>query len=106
MARQIPPGLIPVAFQRSVLTNSTPIAVNSTVRAAKPDVLFIAAETNDVRMRADAAPTLTTGLLFQADAQPYPLYDYNRTSLMKFQRSTGTAIVQIAAYRYAKRQVS
>lgn len=88
-----------VAFQTMSLSNSTAVAVNSTVRAARPDVLHISVETNDVRYRADGTnPTLTTGVLLQSDADHwFPGYD--RTSVFKFQRSTGTSKVSIMAYR-------
>lgn len=99
MTRSIFQGLLtPVAFQVSTLSNSTAVSVNSTVRAARPDVLHISVETNSVRYRADGTnPTKTTGVLLLAGDHWFP--GYNRTSLLKFQRSTGTAKISLMAYR-------
>lgn len=96
-------GLFPVGFQKMTLSNSTAIAVNSTCRAAS--VLIISVETQSARMRADAtAPTLTTGVLMPAGY--YRFEGYNGTALMRFQRSTGTCVVQIMAYRHNVASVS
>lgn len=95
------PGLfVPVAFQTASLANSTAVAVNSTVRAAKPSRLVVSVETQSVRFRDDGTnPTLTTGVLLTAANSPYVFEGYNRTSALKFQRSTGTAKISIAAYK-------
>ena len=91
--------LVPVAFQTSSLTNSTAVALNSTIRTGKASVLHVSVETNSVRYRCDAtAPTLTTGVLL-ASGGDYWFWGYNRTSLFKFQRSTGTAKISIMAYK-------
>ena len=92
-------ALIPVGLQTMSLANSTAIAINTTCRAAS--TLVFSVETNSVRMSASAtAPTLNTGVLFAAGG-PYVLDGYNGTSLMKFQRTTGTAKVSIMSYRSA-----
>ena len=91
-------GLIPVGLQVISLTNSTAVAINGTVRPST--FLRISVETNDVRYRDDGtAPTLTTGLLLQSDAV-YEFSGFNNTSLLKFQRATGSATVTIAGYRH------
>jgi len=91
-------ALSPLALQTVSLTNSTAIAVNSTTRTA--DVLHFSVETNDIRYRADGtAPALTTGVLLQKDMD-YWFLNYNRTSQLKFQRSTGSAKVYIQPYQY------
>ena len=88
----------PLALQTISLSNSTAIAVNSTTRGAH--VLHISVETNDVRYRADGtAPALTTGVLLQKDVD-YWFINYDGTSQLKFQRSTGTAKVFIQPYQY------
>jgi hypothetical protein len=93
-------GLIPVAFQSISLANSTAIGLNSTVRATA-DVLDISVETADVRYRADGTdPTLTTGVLIQSDTWQR-WQGFNKTSALKFQRSTGTALVSVMAWRHA-----
>ena len=98
--RTIPAGLLPVAFQTISLSDSTAIGVDGTVRATNPDVLDISVETADVRYRADGTdPTLTTGVLLQADGW-YRWEGYNNTSALAFQRSTGTATVSIMAWRH------
>ena len=91
-------ALTPLALQTITLSNSTAIAVNSTTRGA--DVLHISVETNDIRYRADGTvPALTTGVLLQKDFD-YWFPNYNGTSQLKFQRSTGTAKVFIQPYDY------
>lgn len=101
MSRLMLPGLIPTAFQRSVLANSTAVAVNGTVRAASR-VLDITVEGGRARMNLSAPPTLNTGVLIYSSVGPYRFYDYNGTSAMRFQRTTGTVTVQIQGYKYAK----
>lgn len=94
-------GLIPVAFQVSTLSDSTAIAVNSTVRAAGAQVLDISVETNSVRFRSDGTdPTLTTGVVIPKDLAPFRYEGYNGTSNLKFQRTTGSATVSIMAYKH------
>lgn len=98
--RRTVPGLLrPVAFQTASLSNSTAVAVNSTVRAALPSMLLLSVETNSVRLRADGtAPTLNTGVLFTAANSPYWL-PFDRTSQMKFQRLTGTCKISLMAFK-------
>lgn len=94
-------GLIPVAFQVSTLSNSTAVAVNSTVRTAGAQVLDISVETNAVRFRSDGTdPTLTTGVVIPKDLAPFRYEGYNGTSNLKFQRTTGSATVSIMAYKH------
>lgn len=96
--RTILAGLVPIGFQSMTLSNSTAVAINSTCRGA--NVLDISVETNDVRYRADGtAPTLSTGVLLQSDIT-YRFEGYNGTSKLLFQRSTGSAVVQIMAYKH------
>ena len=91
-------ALAPLALQTVSLTNSTAVAVNSTTRTAH--VLHLSVETSDVRYRADGTdPSLTTGVLVQKDLD-YWFLNYNRTSQLKFQRSTGSATIHIQPYQY------
>lgn len=93
-------GLVPVAFQSISLSNSTAVAVNSTVRTALPEMLHISVETQDVRYRADGTdPTLNTGVVLKAALTPV-WFPYDKTSQLSFQRSTGSATVSIMAYKY------
>ena len=89
--------LTPLALQVLTLANSTALGPNSTTMTA--DALHFSVETNHVRLRVDAAPTLSTGVILQKD---YDYWDwgYNGTSLFKFQRTTGTAKVSIQPYKY------
>ena len=90
--------LVPVGFQTISLSNSTAVAVNSTIQA-DANVLDISVETNDVRYRADGTdPTLNTGVLIPTGNGPYRLWGYNGTSDLKFQRSTGSSSVSIMGY--------
>lgn len=89
--------MTPLALQVITLANSTAVGVNSTTKTA--DVLHYSVETNDVRLRIDAAPTLSTGVLLQSDFD-YWDWVYNGTANYKFQRSTGTAKVIIQPYNY------
>lgn len=101
--RTILSGLAPVASQRMVLANSTALGINGTVRNAKPNILIFSVETNNVRQKSSAAPTLTTGVLYSSTRGPYYYEGYNsNTSTFRFQRTTGTAVVNIEAYRQAK----
>lgn len=91
--------LLPAGFQSSTLSNSTAVGVNSTLRGNKPTVLHVSVETNSVRYRTDGTdPTKNTGVLLAAGSD-YWFSGYNNTSLMKFQRSTGTAKLSIMAYK-------
>jgi hypothetical protein len=91
-------GLIPVGFQTMSLNNSTAVAVNST--CCNASVLLISVETQHARFRADGtAPTLTTGVLLPTGY--LHRFEFNGTSVMKFQRSTGTSKVSLMAYKYA-----
>lgn len=90
-------GRIPLALQKLTLSNSTVGAVNSTTQTA--DVLHFSVETNDVRYSMNGDVALTTGVLLQKDMD-YWLDGYNGTSLLEFQRSTGSAVVIIQPYKY------
>jgi len=88
----------PLALQVITLSNSTALGPNSTTQTAH--ALHCSVETNDVRYRSDGTdPALTTGVLLQYDYD-YWFWGYNGTSLLKFQRSTGTAKVTIQPYQY------
>ena len=90
---------IPVAFQTLSLSNSTAIAVNSTVRASGPRTLLISVETQSARFRCDStAPTLTTGVLLAAGLHWF--HGYNGSSNFRFQRSTGTCKVSLMGFKY------
>lgn len=92
-------SLIPVGFQTTSLLNSTAVAVNSTCREAH--VLFVSVETNSARYRDDGTdPTLTTGVVIPKDVAPFKFEGYNGSSVLKFQRTTGTSKISIAAYRH------
>lgn len=99
MGRTILAGLVPVASQRMVLANTTALAVNSTVRAAKPNILSFSVETSNVRQRSTGLPTLTTGVLYLATNGPYWYEGFNGTATFRFQRTTGVAVVNIEAYK-------
>ena len=97
--RTVLAGLIPVDFETISLSDSTALGLNSTIRASA-HVLDISIETQPIRYRADGTdPTLTTGVVLQKDTY-YRLDGFNGTSLLKFQRTTGTASVSVMAYRY------
>lgn len=91
-------GLIPVGAQEMTLSDSTAIAVNSTLRAAS--VLLFSVETQSARFSMSATPALTTGVLFRTSPGIYMLEGYNGTSKAMFQRSTGTCTVQIEGFRH------
>lgn len=96
MSRTVPAGLTALGMQRISLANSTAVGLNTT--CIQGSVFHISVETNSVRLRTDAsAPTLTTGVLLATGLTW--LFDVPAATL-KFQRSTGTAVVNIAAYRY------
>ena len=87
-----------LSVQSISLANSTAVGVNSTTQGAH--VLHFSVETNDVRYRADGTdPALTTGVLLQKDFD-YWFLNYDGTSVLKFQRSTGSATVTIQPYQY------
>jgi len=88
----------PLALQVITLSNSTAVGPNSTSQTAH--ALHLSVETNNIRYRSDGtSPALTTGVLLQANYD-YWFWGYNGTSLLKFQRSTGTAKVTIQPYKY------
>jgi len=92
-------GLIPHATQVIALSDSTALGVNSTVQEAR--VLRISIETNNVRYRDDGTdPALTTGIVLWS-GQTYAFDGFNGTGDLKFQRTTGSATVTIAAYKHA-----
>lgn len=91
-------GMVPAGFQR-IVTNSTAVALNSTVRAAAT-VLDITVDTQSVRYRADGtAPTATTGILL-ASGQTYRLDGFNGTSVLKFARVAAGAIINVQGWKY------
>jgi hypothetical protein len=90
-------GLNPVGLQKISLANSTAVAINSTVR--KAEVLDISVETNNVRYTCySTAPTLTTGVMMFANTC-YRFEGFNGTSLLRFQRSTGAAVVTVQGWK-------
>ena len=90
-------GLVAVGHQKMTLANSTAIGINSTVQGAS--VLDISVETQPARFRADGTdPSLTTGVVLQKDTT-YRWHGYNGTSLLKFQRSTGTCVINVHGWR-------
>jgi len=90
--------LKPLALQVVTLANSTAVGPNSTARGA--DVLHFSVETNDIRYRSDGTdPALTTGVLIKKDFD-YWMLNYNGTSDLAFQRTTGSAKVSIQPYQY------
>jgi len=92
-------GLIAVGFQTLSLSNSTALALNSTVRN-QATVLDISVETNAARYRADGTnPTLSTGVVLQVN-NTYRWEGFNGTGLLKFQRATGTSKVSIFGWRH------
>jgi len=92
-------GLIPVGFQAMALSNSTAVALNSTIRA-NASVLDIDVVTAAARYRADATdPTSTTGVLLPVGW--YRWEGYNGTANLKFIQDTGTSNVTIFAWRHA-----
>lgn len=95
--RTAPAGLIPVGFQTMSLSNSTAVAANSTTRGAR--TLHISVETQAARYRMDGtAPTRNTGVLLGTG--DHWIEGYNGTSLLRFQRSTGTSKVSIMGYKH------
>lgn len=93
-------GLVPVAFQAISLSDSTALGVNTTIQGSC-SVLDISVETNAVRYRADGTdPALTTGVVLQVDTT-YRWEGYDGTSVLKFQRTTGSATVSVMGYRHA-----
>jgi hypothetical protein len=92
-------GLIPLGFQKITLANSTAVGLNGTARIGA-HVLDISVETQPARYRADGTdPTLTTGVILQKDTY-IRLHGFNGTSVLKFQRTTGTVIVSVQSYKY------
>lgn len=98
MSRVFQAALAPVGFQTISLSNSTAVALNSTCR--KADAFDVSVETQAARFRMDStAPTMTTGVLLAKD-NLYRFENFNGTSLLRFQRSTGTCTLSIMAYQY------
>lgn len=94
-----PAGLIPIASQKITLSNSTAAGLNSTARAGAQYVLF-SVNTNNVRVRFDGTdPTLNTGVIFFS-GDTYDL-SFNGTSSLKFQRTTGTAVVDAHTFKFS-----
>lgn len=89
-------GLIPLGNQKLTLANSTAGSLNGTCDSAS--AIMFSVETNPVRMRSDAtAAALTTGVLFQKDDTYF--IDGVQGATLSFQRSTGTCVVNVEAYR-------
>jgi len=91
-------GLIPVGFQSSSLANSTAVGLDST---NTPSTMFdVSVETNDARYRADGTdPTLSTGVVLPKD-NVYRFWGYGNKTALKFQRTTGTCLIQIQSYSH------
>ena len=92
-------GLKPLTNGTQVLSlsNSTAVALNSTVTTAH--VVVFSVETNDVRMWYNSAPTLNTGILWQKD-DTYILEGVSSSITPQFQRSTGSATVHAEGLVY------
>jgi len=91
---------VPVATQVINSTNSTSVAVNSTIRTGLASRLVISVETNNARYRDDGTnPTVNTGILFTVANSPYVINGYNRTSNFKFIRQTGASKITIIGYK-------
>lgn len=90
-----PAELIPVGFQVMSLSNSTAVALNSTVTPCT--AIRFSVETQAARHRSDGTdPALTTGVLL---ATGNYFWDGIDTTNFKFQRSTGTCKISIMSYR-------
>ena len=98
--RVMPAGLISGGFQRSA-TNSTAVALTSTIRAAGVSAFHISVETRGARMRADStAPTGTTGVLLTTTGSPYYFDSFDGSADLKFISDTSTAgVVNIQAWK-------
>jgi hypothetical protein len=101
MGRRIPPGLVFVGHQQMTLDDSTAVSLTSTIRASVPSALLFSVETNNVRLGWNSTtPTLNTGVVFVKDNE-YFLENYSLDENMKFQRTTGTAVIQALAFKRA-----
>jgi len=90
-------ALIPLHFEVISLTDSTAIALSTTAQGAA-SVLDISVETQPVRYRADGTdPTLSTGVILEKDVN-HRWHGFNGTSVLKFQRTTGTATVSVQSW--------
>lgn len=100
MGKMYFPGLVNAGFQIISLSNSTAVGINSTVRDAGAQVLYISAETQNARFRSDGTdPTLTTGVLLEKD-KLHRIEGFDGTSILKFQRSTGVCTLHIQGMKY------
>lgn len=85
-----------LGIQVMSLSNSTAVGLNTTCSKARSIIFSV--ETNDARVRFDStAPALTTGVLFQSD-DTYAIEGYDLANI-KFQRSTGTCKITLAAWK-------
>lgn len=95
-------ALIPVGYQSISLENSTAVSLNGTMQASQ--VLLFSVETNDARMiigTGCSSVAASTGVLYRTtDPGPYWIDGYNRTSLILFQRTTGTAVINVLGFKY------
>jgi len=90
-------GLSPVGLQKMSLANSTVGSLTAAMRQS--EVLDISVETNNVRYTCySTAPTLTTGVMLFANTT-YRFEGFNGTSLLRFQRSTGAAVVTVQGWK-------
>lgn len=95
--RNIPAGLISAGFQTISLANSTALGLNTTCILGK--AFLVSVETKAARVRMDGSnPALTTGVLLNTTNSPYFLDVPG--SVLKFQRTTGTAKVGVQAFKY------
>ena len=93
-------GLVPIAYQKITLANSTAVGLNGTIRALGGSVLRLSVETQDARFREDGTdPALTTGVALFSGVT-YMWEGYNGTSALMFQRSTGTSTINVMAYKH------
>ena len=91
-------GLVSVGFQEITLADSTAIGLDSTTLPSS--LLDISIETNSARFRADGTdPTLTTGVLLPQNSI-YRFEGVGGLSALKFQRSTGSCVVSIQAWKH------
>ena len=94
-------GLVPIAFQKITLANSTAVGLNSTVKALGGSVLRLSVETQDARFREDGTDaTLTTGVALFSGVT-YLWEGLNATAnALSFQRATGTSTINIMSYKH------
>ena len=100
--RTAPAGLVATKFQAMSLANSTAIAINGTVRDAGSSFLLVSVAAVGVRLRADStAPTNNTGVLLTSTGSPYEFPAYDGAATFKLNRNggSGTALVQIQAFK-------